>query len=148
MDYKTEIVISLPRQKVADIFANPKNQRKWQPGLRSLTLLDGEPGKPGARSRWVLEMGGRPVEMTETVLSRVLPAEYSLMYETPAILNTVTYHFIEIDEGQTRLVAETRFYFRGLFNLTQLLLRGAFTRQTMDALIAFKQFAEEVATAR
>jgi hypothetical protein len=85
------------------------------------------------------------VELVETVLSRVLPAEYSVMYETSSVLNTVTYHFQELDQQHTRLVAENRFYFRGLFSLTQLLLRGAFTRQTMDSLSAFKQFAEREA---
>lgn len=147
MEYQTEVIVDLPRQRTAEIFANPKNQRKWVPGLRSLTLLDGEPGKPGARSRWILDMGGRGVEMVETVLSRVLPAEYSLMYETPTILSTVTYHFREIDSEHTRLVAETRFYFRGLLSLTQLLLRGALSRQIMDSLTAFKKFAEDLGSA-
>lgn len=146
MEYRTEITVNLPRQRTAEIFANPKNLRKWVPGLRSLALVDGEPGKPGARSRWILELGGRPVEIIETVLNRFLPAEYALMYETPAVLNTITYHFQEIDRDHTLLVAETRFYFRGLLSLTQLLMRGAFTRQTMDSLIAFKKFAEEQVT--
>ena len=57
MKYSTQIVIRLPRQKGVELFVQRDNQYLWQPGLKSITLLEGSPGEEGARSE--LAKGGR-----------------------------------------------------------------------------------------
>ena len=61
MKYSSELDIELPRQRVIELFDDPENLPKWQPGLRSFELVDGEEGQPGAKSRLVYDMDGRRV---------------------------------------------------------------------------------------
>lgn len=42
MKYRTEITIDLPREQVIEIFDDPDNLPKWQPGLGSFEPLSRE----------------------------------------------------------------------------------------------------------
>ena len=44
MEYQTESMINLPRLRVIELFDNPDNLLKWQPGLKSFKLVEGEAG--------------------------------------------------------------------------------------------------------
>ncbi len=81
MKYSGEVIINLPRERVIELFDNPGNMPKWQPGLQSFEPLSGEPGQPGAQSKLVYDMNGRRVEMVETIVTRNLPDEFSGTYK-------------------------------------------------------------------
>ena len=77
MKYTCEIDLALPIKKVIELFDNPENMSKWQPGLVSFEHLSGEPGQPGAKSKLLYDMNGRKIEMIGTIDVRNLPTDYS-----------------------------------------------------------------------
>ena len=75
--YTVAIEIDLPRDRVIELFDNPDNLFKWQTGLQSFDHLSGEPGQPGAKSKFVYRSGKHTIELIETVTERKLPDEVS-----------------------------------------------------------------------
>jgi len=141
MKYTTEVTINLPRQRMIELFDDPANLSKWQPGLKSFEPISGQPGQPGAKSRLVYDMEGRIVEMIETVTVRALPDEFSGTYEAAGVWNGMVNHFYE-DGNQTRWVAEVDFRFSGFMALMSLFMGGTFRKQTRETMEHFKTFAE------
>jgi hypothetical protein len=142
MQYTTEITIDLPRTRVIELFDDPANLTKWQPGLQSFEPLSGTPGQPGARSRLVYEEKGRRMEMIETITSRNLPDEFAGTYEAPGVFNVMHNRFVEDGPHTTRWIADHEFRFSGFMRLAGLFMRGAFPKQTQATMQQFKAFAE------
>ncbi|WNJ18175.1 SRPBCC family protein [Pontibacter sp. G13] len=142
MNYTCEIIIDLPRDQVIELFDNPDNMKHWQTGFISLEPLSGTPGQAGAQSKLTYQMGKRTIEMTETILSRDLPSEFSATYEAANVWNEVKNFFHEHGPDQTRWVTEQTFRFGGFMKLMGWLMPGAFKKQSMKYLQDFKAFAE------
>ncbi len=143
MKYTTEIEINKPIDKVIELFDNPNNMNKWMEGLQSFEHISGTPGQVGAKSRLKFKMGKREMEMVETVTVRDLPNEFSGTYEGKAGLNIVKNKFIKLPDNRTRYVNEHEFQFKGFMKIVAFLMSGAFKKQSMKYLIAFKNFAEK-----
>ncbi|MCO6509838.1 MAG: SRPBCC family protein [Aridibacter famidurans] len=142
MKYRCEIEIERPVDEVVRLFDDPDNMKKWMPGLESFEPVSGEPGLVGATSRLKFDMNGRKIEMIETITSRNLPDEFSGTYETEGVFNLVRNRFEEIDGG-TNWVADNEFRFTSLaMKLMAFFMPGAFKKETMKHLKAFKDFAE------
>lgn len=145
MEYTVEIHINLPRSRVVELFDNPDNLKHWQKGLISFEPIEGseKPGTPGAKSLIKYEMGRRKMEMIETITVRNLPEEFSGTYETKGVWNEVSNYFIEVDENTTIWKSKNIFKMDNFFmRMFALLMPGAFKKQSMEFLIAFKKFAE------
>ena len=142
MNYECEITIDLPRDKVIDLFDNPDNLPKWQPGLQSFEQISGDFGEPGAKSRLVYDENGRTIEMIETITVRDLPDELSFIYEAKGVHNVISNHFYAVGSEQTRWLLKTDFQFSGMMRLMALFMRGAFPKQTRKMMADFKAFAE------
>lgn len=142
MKYTTEITIDLPRERVTDLFADPDNLSKWQPGLQSLTHLSGEPGETGAQSRMVYDMNGRTIELTETIIANNLPEWFEAHYVAQGVENRNLNRFYADGANRTRWVQESTFKFNGFMRLAGLFFRGSFPKQTRQNMQQFKDFAE------
>ena len=142
MRYSKEIIIELPRDRVIDLFDNPENLSKWQPGLQSFEHLEGESGQTGAKSRLFYEMDGRNVEMIETIIKRDLPSEFSATYEAKGVMNWVYNYFSEEGSDKTRWVMDTEFKFSGMMRIMGLIMRSSFPKETLKGMNLFKEFAE------
>ncbi len=142
MKYTTEIIIDLPRQRVIELFDNPDNLAKWQPGLKSFEHFEGELGQSGAKSRLLYDEGGREIEMVETILTSNFPDEFSGTYEAKGVFNRISNYFYEEGKNQTRWVTENEFRLSGLMALMGIFMRGAFPKQTLEHMQNFKDFAE------
>jgi hypothetical protein len=143
MHYTCETTINLPINRVIELFDNPDNLSKWQPGLQSFEHLTGEPGEPGATSKLLYKMGKRTIEMIETVETRNLPHEFTGRYETPGVFNRNQNRFEAFDEHTTRWVSNMEFRFQSLtMKLMGWLSPGAFKKQTQKFMDLFKAFAE------
>lgn len=142
MRYQEEIEINLPRARVVELFDNPENLPKWQPGLKSFELISGEAGQPGAKSRLLYDENGRELEMIETIERRDLPDEFSGIYEAPGVWNSLSNRFLAVGSGRTRWSVDTEFRFSGLMRILSFFMRGAFARQTRKMMDDFKVFAE------
>lgn len=141
MKYRSEIIIDLPREQVIALFENRENLQKWQRGLKRVEHISGEPGQPGARTRLVVEEAGRTIDMTETVLTRNLPDEYSGRYEASGVHNVVVNRFIA-EGDKTRWVMDNEFAFSGFMQALAPLIGGIFRQRTQSDMQRFKEFAE------
>ncbi|MDZ4722758.1 MAG: SRPBCC family protein [candidate division Zixibacteria bacterium] len=142
MKYSVNIDINLPRERVVELFDNPDNLKKWMEGLLSFEHLSGVPGKPGAKSRLKFQMGNREIEMIETITVRNLPDEFSGTFEAKGVFNVVTIKFVPVSANQTKYISEQEFQFSGMMKAMGFLMPGAFKKQSMKYLTAFKNFAE------
>lgn len=142
MKYTCELVVNLPRQRMIEIFDNPDNMHKWQPGLVSFEHLSGEPGQPGATSKLRYDMNGRKVEMIETIVSRELPDIFTGTYDADGVHNIVENHFYVDGPASTRWVMDTEFQFSGFMRIASKLMGGVFRKQSMEFMQNFKEFAE------
>ena len=142
MKYSNEIIIDLPREKVIALFDDPNNLAKWQEGFQELTNLSGEPGEVGSKSKLRYKMGKRTVEMIETITVKDLPNEFSGTYEAKNVWNEVRNYFEEVGNSKTKWRSDCEFKFKGFMKIMGLLMPGAFKKQSMKYLVAFKTFAE------
>jgi len=142
MNYQLEIEIKLSRSKVIELFDNPDNMPKWQPGLISFEPLSGTPGQVGAKSRLRYKMGSRDIEMIETITERNLPDVFSGTYETKGVWNEVINRFEEISPEKTLWVSDVTFKFSGMMKLMATAMPGAFKKESFKFMQNFKEFAE------
>ncbi len=142
MKYTVDILIKLPRNRVIELFDNPDNMFKWQPGLKKLEPISGEPGQSGSKSRLVYDMNGRNLEMIETIIKHDLPEAFSATYDAKNVHNLVVNRFTEEGESLTRWSNENVFEFSGFMKLVGFFMKGAFPKQTLKDMNSFKIFAE------
>ena len=70
MKYTVSIEIALPREKVAQMLADPEHLPKWLHGLVLHEPLSGLHGQVGTRSRVVFQTGQQQFEGVETITRR------------------------------------------------------------------------------
>jgi hypothetical protein len=143
MKYTNEVEINKPIQKVIELFDNPANMPKWQPGFISMEPISGTPGQNGAKSRLKYKMGKRDVEMIETITQRNLPAEFHGTYEVKGVYTIQKNYFTSPGENKTKWISESEFKFSGMMKLIAWLMPGAFKKQSQKYLDLFKAFAEK-----
>jgi hypothetical protein len=145
MKYTLNLQIDLPREKVIELFDNTENLKKWQKGLVSFETFEGTPGQAGAKSRLIYKMGKRDVEMIESIKVRNFPDEFTGIYEAKNVWNEVKNQFKETADGHTNWEFETEFKFKGFMKVMSALMPGAFKKQSLKSMHAFKDFAESSA---
>ncbi len=143
MQYTVQIDLELPRSRVIELFDDPDNLFKWLRGLQTFEPISGKPGHVGAKSRFVINSGGRACEMVETITKRDLPEEFSGTYDAKGMHNLVINRFTEISPNKTRWVSENVFEFSGFMKLMGLVFKGAFPKQSLKHMEDFKRFAED-----
>lgn len=142
MRYTEEIIINLPRERVIELFDSFENLKQWQEGLVEIEHLSGEPGKPGAQTRLLYDMGKRKLEMIETITSRNMPDEFSGAYDAKDVHNIVRNTFYPQDET-TRWLMDCEFQFRGFMRIMSFFMgQRTFRKQTRKGMESFKRFAE------
>ena len=142
MKYTVHIDINKPRDRVIELFDNPDNLVKWMEGLQSFEHMDGTPGEVGAKSKLKFKMGKREMEMIETVTERK-PYEFAGTYDAKGVHNKIRARFEEVSSDVTRYYTDQEFEFQGIFmKIMGFLMPGAFKKQSMKYLNAFKKFAE------
>ena len=87
MKYDVEIIIDLPKEKVAALIEDPNNLSKWQEGFVEMKHLSGDPGKKGGKSLLRYKMGKREIEMTETIEAMDLPNSFTMIYESKMLIS-------------------------------------------------------------
>ncbi len=143
MNYTNQIDIDLPRNRVVELFDNVANLKEWMPGLVLFETIEGQPGKPGAKSKMEFQMGKRRIKMIETIISNNLPDEMEGFYEMNGAKNTIKASFVEIEPNKTMYISESTFKFTGVMWLFAPLMKNSFKKTSQDYLERFKKFAEE-----
>ena len=142
MRYTTEIIISLPRNRILELFDNTENLSQWQPGLLKFTHLEVKPGEEGARSELVYEGRKGDLVMIETIKTKQLPEQFHMSYKARGVYNEVENWFTEKEPGQTLWKTENYFRFGGIMMLMVPFMKKAFIHNTMLNMDRFKLFAE------
>ena len=143
MKYTVDIEIDLPRSRVIELFDNTDNLYKWQEGLQSIEPLSGARTEEGSTSKLVFKMGKRDMEMVETITKKAPPEIYNATYDAKGVFNVVNNRFIEAGPDKTRWESENEFRFSGFMKVIGFLMKGAFPKQSLKYMKAFKAFAED-----
>lgn len=142
MKYTSEISISLPREKVLELFTQTDSLKKWQPGLKSFEHLEGEPGEVGCRTRMVYAGRKSDLIITENITKKQLPEQIHMSYKSRGVHNEIENWFTEEKEGITLWRTENTFRFSGVMMLMVPFMKNAFIHNTLLNMDHFKLFAE------
>lgn len=154
MKYTVSIEISLPRERVAQLLADPIHLPYWLRGLVLHEPLSGEHGEVGTVSRVVLQTGQRQMECTETITRREpedlhgIPADRVVRFEREIIADgmwsAARERLTEAGAGTTLWERENEYRFSSLpMRLLSPLMGGVFRTQSRLHMQDFKAFAEE-----
>lgn len=142
MKYTVEIEIEKPVDEVVKLFDSVENLYDWMEGLKKFEHLEGEAGEVGAKSRLTFQMGKREIVMIETITEKNLPKKFAGTYEAKGVWNSVSNSFEPVRENKTLYISEQEFKMGGFMKIFAFLMPGAFKKQSMKHLQAFKNYAE------
>ena len=153
MKYTNSIEIALPREKVAQLLADPAHIPKWLRGLVLHEPVNGIHGQLGTKSRVVMQSGQRKIECTETITRRDpadlhgIPKESVVHFDREIVgegmWSAVRERLIEAGPQTTLWQSESEYRFSGLLmRLVGLLMPGTFRKQSRQHMQDFKAFAE------
>ena len=153
MKYTVSMEIALPRERVAQLLADPEHLPKWLRGLVLHEPLSGVHGQVGTKSRVVLQMGQQKMEATETITRRepvdlhVIPSGSVVHFDREIVAkgmwSAARERLIEAGPEKTLWESENEYRFSGLMmRLVGLLMPGAFRKQSLQHMQDFKAFAE------
>lgn len=154
MKYTNSIEIALPREKVAQLLADPAHLPKWLRGIVLHEPVSGIHGQLGTTSRVVMQSGKRKIEATETITRRE-PADlhgipqgtvvhFDREIVAPGMWSVVRDRLTEADPTTTLWEEDSEYRFSSLLmRLMGLLMPGAFRKQSQQHMEDFKAFAEQ-----
>jgi hypothetical protein len=153
MKYTNSIEIALPRERVAQLLADPAHLPQWLRGLVLHEPVEGVHGQLGTKSRVVLQAGQRTIECTETITRRDpvelhgIPQGSAVHFDREIVgagmWNVVRDRLTEAGPQSTLWESESEYRFEGLLmRLVGLLMPGAFHKQSQQHMEDFKAFAE------
>lgn len=153
MKYTVSLEIALPRERVAQLLADPAHLPKWLRGLVLHEPLSGVHGQAGTRSQVVLQMGQQRMECTETITRREpvdlhgIAKEDVVRFEREIVgqgmWSAVRDRLTETGPETTLWASESEYRFSNLLmRLVGLLMPGTFRKQSLQHMRDFKAFAE------
>jgi hypothetical protein len=144
MKYSVSINISKPINEVIRLFDDPNNLKHSFPNLEFTELISGTAGQPGAITRMTFKNKNRTIVLIEKILVRNYPDEFTCSYDTKGVYNIVRSSFKSCGDNCTTCISEQEFRLSGFVKVIGWLMPGAFKKESMKHLIAFKNFAESV----
>jgi len=145
MKFKGFVEIKQPREKVVELFSDPKYLGEYQDGFVKKNLVSGTAGENGTISKMYYKQGNRDLELTETVTNNLLPDSFAANYHHIHMDNTMLCTFTVIDENTTRYDYEFE-YTRINWLMPKLmatLFPSMYRKQGEKWMRQFKIFAEK-----
>jgi hypothetical protein len=153
MKYTVSMEIALPRERVAQLLADPAHLPKWLRGLVLHEPLSGVHGQLGTKSRVVMRMGQQEMECTETITRREpvdlhrIAKEDVVRFDREIVgkgmWSVQRDRLTETGPETTLWVSESEYRFSSLLMwLVGLLMPGSFRKQSTQHMQDFKAFAE------
>lgn len=154
MKYTNSIEIALPREKVAQMLADPAHLPTWLRGLVAHEPVNGVHGQPGTESRVIMQSGRRQFEAAETITRREpadlneIPEDIVVRFEREIVgagmWSVVRDRLTDLSLGTTLWESDTEYRFSSLpMRLMGLLMPRAFHNQSQQHMQDFKAFAEQ-----
>ncbi|MFC7400778.1 SRPBCC family protein [Citricoccus sp. GCM10030269] len=153
MKYTNSIEIDLPRERVAELLADPAHVPKWLRGVVLHEPVSGIHGQLGTTSRVVMESGKRQFECTETITRREpadlqeIPEEVVVHFDREIVgagmWSVVRDRLTEVNPTTTLWEQESEYRFSSLvMRLVALIMPRTFHQQSQQHMQDFKEFAE------
>lgn len=142
MKYTLDIIINKPIDEVVNLFNNPENIHVWMEGLQSVDILEGVPGKKGAKCALKFLHGNKETEMIETILESDLPNRLVKTYDSKGVNNIIFTSMESVEGNKTKYISTQEFKMHGFMKVVAFLAPGMFKKQTKKILTNFKNFAE------
>lgn len=144
MKFKGFVDIDQPREKVVELFKDPKNLKEYQDGFVKKELVSGEEGQDGAVSKLYYKYGNRDMELEETITANRLPDTFEAFYHHEHMDNTMKCRFVALNDSQTRYEYEFEYTRINWFmpKLMAILFPGMYRKQGEKWMRQFKEFAE------
>lgn len=129
------IEIARPVDEVYDVVVDPANDPRWCRMVVSSQLVDGTPGRPGARYRQVQRPGpvGRRIELELLEVAR--PGHVRLRWSTAVATFDCAYH-LEDRGNTTRMTHTSTVALRGAGRLARPMVGAAMPRSMEQQLTA------------
>ena len=144
MKYTSEIIVELPLDKFMEKMDSSENMKHWQAGLVGYEQLEGKPGEVGSKMKLSYKFKKREMELIEIITYKKLPGEFNMTYTTKGMENHVNNLFVETLEGHTKWTSISEFIPGNfIMKLMTTFMKGAFKKQSMKYMVAFKNFAEK-----
>jgi uncharacterized membrane protein len=142
MTFSCSVEINANIDKVQSIFLDSSTLKYYQDGFKSKTVISGNEGSKGAKSKLVYEK----LELIETILNNDLPNEFLGLYEHKHMTNTMKVSFTSIANNRTLYTTEIEYTkFNGvLIKIMAKLFPRMFKKQVQKWLNQFKQYVERV----
>ncbi len=144
MKFGCQIEIEKPIDRVVELFDDIDNLKQWQGGFIGHEMISGELGKVGSKSRLIYKAAKGEIDLVETIQASNLPDEFTALYESRTMVNTMTTRFTVVDEETTLYTVEVVYTkFIGIMpKLMGKLAPGLFKKQTLRWMHNFKDFVE------
>jgi len=143
MKYTSEIIIELTLDNFIEKLDNSENMKHWQKGLTGYEHMEGKPGEVGAKMKLKYKFKNSAMELIETITHKKLPNEFNMTYRTKGMENHVENLFEETPDRHTKWTSTSEFIPKSFtMKLMTTFMKGAFKKQSMNYMVAFKNFAE------
>lgn len=140
---KTAVTINRPVEEVWQIFINPANLPHWLSGYVSATVISGQQGAPGSKTKLVLKERGKEMTVTETVQETTPLKHFRSTMEHKQMNSEVDFRFISFG-NYTEIIQTSQLFPDGfLMKLLTPLLKGSVKKTLTNDLIKLKIFIEE-----
>lgn len=142
MKIVSNVLINRPVKTVWDFFTTSDNMKLWLSGFVRVEHLGGTPGAPGAVSKHVYEMNGKPFELIEEITVREENAKLSGVLITPTVLSIIQNEFIDRGDGSTELRCESDVTLKGFMKMVTVFMKNGFQKRQNDDLEKLKTIIE------
>jgi len=141
MESVVELEINVAQPKLAELFADPRNNPLWMDDVQRVEPISGQLGFPGSAYRLVPKSG--PFTFVATVVTRDLPDRLSLTLEGKTVSVSVHAKLERLSDTRTKLISHETFKFKGIPNKVVGFFSGKAIRAAHSHhMEGFKQFAE------
>ncbi len=143
MEYTSIVEINAPLNVVLEYFTDLKYLQEWQPNLKGLKMLKGEPNEEGSQVQLQFLTNGRVMDMTESLTTLNPPHEITKIYVMQGVHQILTSQFEEITENTTKWTTFNKFEFSGFLAAMASVMIESFKKEGAKNLNLFKQFVEQ-----
>jgi uncharacterized protein YndB with AHSA1/START domain len=101
LSYSTSLLIDAPPSAVFEYLTDAELMKQWKGGLIEVELIDGSPAQIGAKSRIVMESGGKQITFDDEVIRFEKDAYFSVNAKNRMVTITSIYRLEPKQDGKT-----------------------------------------------
>ncbi|WP_405607568.1 SRPBCC family protein [Polaribacter sp. Asnod1-A03] len=141
--YTVEVSVNKPVKEVFEAFNTSGNIKNWIPEVKSVEVVNDNPGKVGSIYKIVIDANGEEIVSTEKVIAFVPNEKVTLFFDSENMLKTDNYIFTE-NNGVTTIILNANCQSNSYIMACMFpLFKGTFIAQDQSYMDSFKDFVEK-----